>query len=62
MMDAMTTEDLGVMLAGLALALAGVLRLSGLLTLEGILFIIFAIGAIYISFVAGFQYGYPRRS
>lgn len=62
MMDAMTTEDLGMMLAGLALALAGVLRLTNLLTLESILFIIFAVGAVYISFIAGFQYGHPRRS
>lgn len=61
-MDAVTTEDLGMILAGLALALIGVLRLTGLLTLESILFIIFAIGAVYISFVAGFQYGQPRRS
>lgn len=62
MMDAVTTEDLGMILAGLALALIGVLRLTGLLTLETVLFIIFGIGAVYISFVAGFQYGQPRRS
>jgi hypothetical protein len=62
MMDAMTTEDLGVMLAGLALVLAGVLRLTNLLTLESILFIIFATGAVYISYIMGFQHGHPRRS
>jgi|GEM_PF-2602555 len=62
MLNAMTTEDLGMILAGLALALIGVLRLTGLLTLESILFIVFAVAALYISFVAGFQYGLPRRS
>ncbi|WP_049909005.1 hypothetical protein [Halorubrum saccharovorum] len=62
MLNAMTTEDLGMILAGLALALIGVLRLTGLLTLESILFIVFAVAALYISFVAGFQYGQPRRS
>ncbi|MFC6753619.1 hypothetical protein [Halorubrum tibetense] len=62
MINAMTTEDLGVILAGLALVLMGVLRLTGLLTLESILFIIFIISAVYVSFVAGFQYGQPRRS
>lgn len=62
MYEAMTPADFGMILAGLVMALAGGLGLAGLLTLELLLFIVAGAGALYVSFIAGIEYGNPRRA
>jgi len=62
MYEAMTPADFGMILAGLVMALAGGLGLAGLLTLELLLFIVAGTGALYVSFIAGIEYGNPRRA
>lgn len=62
MIDAMTSEDLGVILAGLSFALIGALSIYGSLAVEGILFTVLITAGLYISFIMGTRHGQPRRS
>jgi hypothetical protein len=62
MLDAMTPADLGMILAGVAMAIIGALGVLNLLSIQAIIFIVLGVSAVYISFIAGIEYGNPRRA